>query len=198
MNDGNAKTAYTMKEAAQQLGIPIGTMRRLVASNQIASTLDPNGKYGPTRMITADALKSYRSGDASSASQAEAPIWVDIKGAKDATIARLTEELAKTRLQLKATKHHVAALQRKAAEREATFRTYEQVMASHDGRLADVAKAQADHIETLKNMLDILGRQITDTNDALAQMRGMMATPQFAAGLKKLVRTLADGEAAAQ
>ena len=198
-------STYTVKEAAQVLGVSPSRVRQLTASGVIASTLTP-GKYGQTRVISAEDVEAYRTNHGTNKHDGVA-VWRVVArkadnpttsqpAAKDAEIARLTKELGEAQTQLKGTKHHVAVLQRKAAEREATIgklvRTVAELEAVVDDSKA-VVKAQADHINTLKQMVEIFGRQITDTNAALGGLRDMLTNPtnraELLAGLRKFFST---------
>ena len=190
-------SAYTVKEAAQVLGLTPSRVRHLTARGVIASTLTP-GKYGPTRTITAEALAAYRKAHEIPVQPEDldpsVPQW--IADAKDAKIAQLTDLLTQAQSQLKGTKHHVAALQRKAAEREATIGKLARTVAGLEAVADDseaLVKAQADHINTLKQMVEIFGRQITDTNAALGGIRDMLTNPtnraELVSGLRKFFGT---------
>ena len=198
-------STYTVKEAAQVLGLTPSRVRQLTASGVIASTLTP-GKYGPTRTITAEALEAYRASHGVNQRDAMVDWRVLARGtkiatsvqlaAKDAKIAQLTDLLTQAQSQLKGTKHHVAALQRKAAEREATIGKLVRTVAGLEAVADDseaLVKAQADHINTLKQMVEIFGRQITDTNAALGGIRDMLTNPtnraELVSGLRKFFGT---------
>ena len=98
-------STYTVKEAAQVLGLTPSRVRQLTASGVIASTLTP-GKYGPTRVIAAEALEAYRTVHEVPVQpedlEPSVPRWM--ADAKDAKIARLTEERDKAQKEATAAK----------------------------------------------------------------------------------------------
>ncbi len=153
MKEGETKTAYTIKETAQQLGIPVATVRRLVASNQLASTLDPNGKFGPTRMIAATAIEAYRKGELPPVESLHehnrdcVPLWV--LDAESAEVERLTKELESTQKELSTARQDRVSADNAAVAQHDLIVEYAHKVLTLDEQKDQFIETQRQHIEAL-------------------------------------------------